>query len=549
MTVLRDANDAPGAWTSARTSTDVGSPSKLAHSRSWQTIRTGSSFNRYLDGDSSSESESSQPTVTGEESHLASSTFDYRSLLRRSKNVLSSAVASRNRFKTMPDLAPRTKKKEMSPLSAVSRSSWMKLDNRAGKSFSSLKSSNMSSYTLPLLSDQHQFKENTEGSTAQKPLVARKSKATFGVAQSKIASLRQIFDRPKSTTTSPITSAKTKRRETTPIPMASTPNKPRRLQKSSTVQMLGSTDSLKINTRDTIIDNAIPSSRSQIPNSSTISLPQKESPLKEKIGLFESLARESCDGSPRSTRSKKVTQEKPFLQNYKRKISGVKKSFQIKGTLRRLSASWRTSSEDNEVFEAETKTQDVTKPKDAWWMRRDLAVIKKAPRPQLTPRAAEVKSSSTSATNKEWSKARAAVVKKDSHAFWDTKCISKRWSLNDQGFNVDGEGGARSRGTEFFKHHNSPIPVALSLSKSASYSMGNNANDGSLSPPTAPTGQKAFGTHSLFRRRTSRSSGPFVANAYCKLEQPKPVRAGEMRRIISLCKDKVTRRVSGGGYE
>lgn len=545
MIVLRDANGASGAWTSARTSTDTGPPSKLAHSRSWQTIRTGSSFNRYLDGESSSDS-ASQPTVTGEEAHLASSNFDYRSLLRRSKNVLSSALASSNRFKTMPDLAPKNMKKEMSPLSAVSHSSWMKLDNRAGKSFSSLKSSNMSSYTLPLLSDQHQFKENTEDSAAQKPLIARKSK-TFGVAQSKIASLRQIFDRPRSTTTSPITSAKTKRRATTPISMASTPNKPRRLQKSATVQMLGSTESLKIKT--TNIDNAITSLVSQIPNSATVSLPKKDSPLKEKIGLFESLARESCDGSPRSTRSKKVTQEKPFLQNYRRKISGVKKSFQIKGTLRRLSASWRTSSEDNEV--CETKPQDATKPKDAWWMRRDLAVIKKAPRPQLSPRAAEINYPPTSPTNKERSKAKAAGLKKDSHAFRDTKCISKRWSMNDQGFNVDGEGGGRSKGKQLFKHDNSPIPVpaALSLSKSASYSMDNNASDRPLSPSTAPTGQKTSGTHSLFRRRTSRSSGPFVANVYCKLEQPKPVRAGEMRRIISLCKDKVTRRVSGGGYE
>lgn len=44
------------------------------------------------------------------------------------------------------------------------------------------------------------------------------------------------------------------------------------------------------------------------------------------------------------------------------------------------------------------------------------------------------------------------------------------------------------------------------------------------------------------RRWISRSSGPMIAKVHCELEQPKPVRAREMRRLASLCRDRVTGR-------
>jgi hypothetical protein len=41
------------------------------------------------------------------------------------------------------------------------------------------------------------------------------------------------------------------------------------------------------------------------------------------------------------------------------------------------------------------------------------------------------------------------------------------------------------------------------------------------------------------RRWISRSSGTLVSQANCKLEQPKPVHANEVKRLISLCKTRV----------
>lgn len=47
-------------------------------------------------------------------------------------------------------------------------------------------------------------------------------------------------------------------------------------------------------------------------------------------------------------------------------------------------------------------------------------------------------------------------------------------------------------------------------------------------------------------RGSSRNDVPQVRRAQCKLQQPKPVRASDMKRIVSLCKDKVSRRMLRG---
>ncbi|GAB0132904.1 hypothetical protein EsDP_00001325 [Epichloe bromicola] len=51
--------------------------------------------------------------------------------------------------------------------------------------------------------------------------------------------------------------------------------------------------------------------------------------------------------------------------------------------------------------------------------------------------------------------------------------------------------------------------------------------------------------HGSWRRRrrwVSRSSIPLVAQADCALQQPKPIRVNEVRRLVSLCRDKMTGR-------
>lgn len=62
-------------------------------------------------------------------------------------------------------------------------------------------------------------------------------------------------------------------------------------------------------------------------------------------------------------------------------------------------------------------------------------------------------------------------------------------------------------------------------------------------PP--PDGHIRLGSSTWFRRGLSRSDQPVVARAKCALEQPKPVRGGEVKRLASLCKGRISGRLFG----
>lgn len=51
------------------------------------------------------------------------------------------------------------------------------------------------------------------------------------------------------------------------------------------------------------------------------------------------------------------------------------------------------------------------------------------------------------------------------------------------------------------------------------------------------------------RRGFTRNNTPQVRRAECKLEQPKPVRGSDMKRLVSLCKERVSRHVFRGESE
>lgn len=63
-------------------------------------------------------------------------------------------------------------------------------------------------------------------------------------------------------------------------------------------------------------------------------------------------------------------------------------------------------------------------------------------------------------------------------------------------------------------------------------------------PP--PDGHVRLSSASWFRRRVSRSDQPTIARAQCVLEQPQPVRGSEVRRLASMCKERVSGRRTRG---
>ena len=608
---FRGINHYSGTWSSTRSSVDTGSPMKLTHSRSWQTIRTGSSFHQYLEDNGVSDV-SSQSTITADGQrtidgnqkrqlgHHANRPY-FGLVSSMSTTILASrgsqagkrdsvdltvkkdkeepqpkdsrwrltglkgyqkfedptnsqlflipkdSLSSISNKKAAIELSPRTLRKRLSPLSAISYSNWKKLDKKHDNRLPSSKSYNVFNDRHLSLASPHQFKENNGSQTPPgASSIHNNEKPNLSATQSKIASLRQIFDRPKSNTASPPRPGKLRHVATTPIQTTPLRNKPRKLQKSATIQMLGSDESLKSNRGSHDLDNVVTKCESQAFSSPTTSTGKKNSPLKAKIGLFETLSHQSRDGSPKSMRSEKAAYEKSSLQSYKQKISGVKKSLHMKGALRRLSTSWKGSSEEN-IDVQNRITQTSIKPKDAWWVGRDLAASKKAPVSRIPQPSPVAKASASSTTNKEEPQTEKLTTKKPFSVPRGKKCISARQSPAQPGFNVDGEGGAQPQRKQHSKLTNAAYtqPNVSKTSISEPPIVIHDLNNRRSSISNFPTSRFMTDTRTHARRRISRSSGPFVANAYCKIEEPKPVRVGELKRLVSLCKDKVTRRVSG----
>ncbi|KID96968.1 hypothetical protein MAJ_07108, partial [Metarhizium majus ARSEF 297] len=65
---------------------------------------------------------------------------------------------------------------------------------------------------------------------------------------------------------------------------------------------------------------------------------------------------------------------------------------------------------------------------------------------------------------------------------------------------------------------------------------------GAKSMQVTQTGERRRTWRLSGRRWTSRSNTPFIARVNCALEQPQPVRVNEMKRLASLCREKMTMR-------
>lgn len=93
-----------------------------------------------------------------------------------------------------------------------------------------------------------------------------------------------------------------------------------------------------------------------------------------------------------------------------------------------------------------------------------------------------------------------------------------------RGFNVDGEGG-----------------FDLQLQHGADFceEMSTNACESFPAKHRLSIVDRHPSLRLLSRRLMSRSHGLFVSQAHCTLQQPQPVRGGEIRRITSLCKDRM----------
>ncbi|PNP61132.1 hypothetical protein FNYG_14220 [Fusarium nygamai] len=253
------------------------------------------------------------------------------------------------------------------------------------------------------------------------------------------------------------------------------------------------------------------------------------SPLKQKIDLFESLDRQvpSFD-SPRPIETSKQS----MFKINKRKSSVVGPLRSLKGTLRRISTSYRRIPSEWST----TSSRDIT-PSQVRGSDEDTVVqggqsVESANDEPLSPRSID------------------AVPGQPvlGQTFLANEIISPlslekpsslpRNSITQAGFNMDGEAGLSV----------APPPLFAEPQRRFShtkYALSRTANRFSL-----PDIEKELELIELLEndRETVPAHNTFVSKVICELEQPRPVRANELKRLVSLCKEKA-RKLSGGRSE
>ncbi|KAF4472055.1 hypothetical protein FALBO_1033 [Fusarium albosuccineum] len=351
--------------------------------------------------------------------------------------------------------------------------------------------------------------------------------------RSRISSLRRKFDYSKKETVTPIPSSGTKHRETTVT----------KLEKSDWPSTLALPKSFTTSDLTTVTSYKS-RSKSYAPRRSKHSVDRPQtpigrrktefniSPLKQKINHFESL--NSSHSAPRFPK-KPIEKRNSLVSSSQAKNSRASTSKGFKGRLRRISTSCRKSSSEwstTSSRDPSTSQQDKFVIIETAGKQKDDAESKETP-----PSPHNIGSIPDRPTL-----ARTSLTNEVSPLELDKRFSLHKSSITCAGFNIDGEAGlyatAAAPAPLFARSRNKPSGATASLGRTTNrFSLLHVRNDFKEIKPFRDT-----------LCNPQRGSTPFVSNAYCELEQPKPVRANELRRLVGLCKDKV-RRLSGGRSE
>ncbi|KAF5650083.1 uncharacterized protein FTJAE_648 [Fusarium tjaetaba] len=350
-----------------------------------------------------------------------------------------------------------------------------------------------------------------------------------GLMSFRISNLRKQFDQLKDQPVASVAPLETKRRESilTKTSASSSPSKH---------PLLGYSDS----SESEMLNTPKFRSKSYAPRGSraTVESPQTPagrrntekhiSPLKQKIDLFESLDRQvpSLD-SPRP-----IETSKQSMFKIKRKSSAVGPLRSFKGTLRRISTSYRRIPSEWST----TSSRDIA-PSQVRGSDEDTVVqggqsVESANDEPLSPRSIDAVPGQpvlgqTFLTND--------II---SPLSLEKRSSLPRTSITQAGFNIDGEPGLSV----------APPPLFAEPQRRFShtkYALSRKANRFSL-----PDIEKELELIELLENdpETVAAHSTLVSKVVCELEQPRPVRANELKRLVSLCKEKV-RKMSGGRSE
>ncbi|KAF5626759.1 hypothetical protein F25303_11001 [Fusarium sp. NRRL 25303] len=351
-----------------------------------------------------------------------------------------------------------------------------------------------------------------------------------GLVSFRISSLRKQFDQLKDQPVASVAPLETKRRESI-LTKNMAPNSP------SKHPLLGYSDS----SESEILNAPKFRSKSYAPRGSraTVESPQTPvgrrntekyiSPLKQKIDLFESLDRQvpSLD-SPRPI----DTGKQPMFKINKRKSSVVGPLRTFKGTLRQISTSYRRIPSEWSTTSSRDIAPSQLRGSDDDTVVQDGQAAEFASDEPLSPHSIDAIPSQpvlgqTFLTNEIISPL--SLGKPSS---------LPRSSITQAGFNIDGEAGL------------GVAPPPLFAEPQRRFSRTKHALSRAANRFSLPDIEKELELIELLEndRQTVPAHNTFVSKVVCELEQPRPVRANELKRLVALCKEKV-RRISGGRSE
>ncbi|RSL63969.1 hypothetical protein CEP53_004258 [Fusarium sp. AF-6] len=353
--------------------------------------------------------------------------------------------------------------------------------------------------------------------------------------RSRISSLQKKFDLLKNETVSSLPSLAMDRRETGSGKTEDSdwPSK-LSLPKSTTAPNIGTTASLASRSKSYAPRwREQPVHRPQTPTQRR-KTEHNVSPLKQKINLFESLDREK----PAVNRAKLTpTKKRSVFGSFKTNTTSSGPFKGLRGTLRRISNSYRKSTSEWSTTSSrpgsgsQHSIQDIP---EGSTKHRAIVDLELEP---LSPRAIE-------SIPERPVLGQPRLENEISPLDLGRRFSVQQTSIPLTGYNIDGEPGlspmavapaplfSGSQNSKFFR---TKIPLIRTSDRFSLPDFGNNSEEAEV---FGPTHYQHLGDHGLL-----------ISKVHCRLEQPKPVRANELRRLVGICKQKVRKLSAAGGSE
>ncbi|KAI8668401.1 hypothetical protein NCS55_00865500 [Fusarium keratoplasticum] len=351
--------------------------------------------------------------------------------------------------------------------------------------------------------------------------------------RSRISSLRKKFDLPKSDTVSSLPALATKRRETDSGKTDSDWPSKLSLPKSATNPNLGTMASLASRSKSFAPRWREQSVRRPRTPPRRRKTEHNVSPLKQKIDLFESLDREKPAANPAKLNP---TKKRSVFGSPQTNTSGSGPFKGLRKTLRRISASCRKSTSEWSTTSSRPGSGSQHSIQDIPGDSVKHGAIADSELDSLSPGTIE-------SIPERPVLGQTRLENEISPLDLGRRFSVQRTSVPLTAYNIDGEPGlspvaaapaplfSESQGSRFFR---TKIPLIRSSDRFSLPDFGNHSEEAEV---FGPTHYQHLGDHGLL-----------ISKVHCRLEQPKPVRANELRRLVGICKQKV-RKLSAGGSE